>query len=116
MTKKNRLRGLSNFATIRREGRTLLHPYLVIALLPNGLDHSRFGLSAGRRVGKAVKRNRVKRWMREAVRSRIQEGVVVSGFDVVLIARAPIQEAGFQQVDRAVGLLLYRAGLVSGVT
>lgn len=114
MHKQHRLTGKEPFASIRREGRSLVHPYLVISLLPNGLEYSRFGFVVGRRIGKAVKRNQVKRRMREAVWLRVREGKVAVGYDVVLIARYPIQEASFQQVDQVVGLLLSRAGLVSG--
>jgi ribonuclease P protein component len=61
-----------------------------------------------------VRRNRIKRRMREAVRLRMQRGDMASGWDVVLIARRPIVSATFDQVDRAVGLLLRRAGMLSG--
>ena len=58
-------------------------------------------------------RNRIKRRMREAVRVRVQKDEIAAGWDVVFMARHPIKDASFQQVDRAIGLLLRRAGLVS---
>lgn len=112
MRRKHRLRANSDFQRIRREGRTLAHPLLVIATLPNDMDHSRFGFAVGRRVGKAVTRNRIKRRMREAVRARIQRGEIATGWDVVFIARHSVREATFHQVDEAIGLMLCRAGLV----
>jgi ribonuclease P protein component len=112
MHKKYRLRTNASFQSIRREGRVLLHPYVVMSWLPNGLEHSRFGFSVGRRIGQAVKRNQIKRWMREALRLRIQNGEIAAGWDVVFIARYPVREASFHQVDQAIGLLLRRAGMV----
>jgi ribonuclease P protein component len=111
MHKKHRLRAGADFQRVRRKGRTSVHPLLVIAALPNGLEHSRFGFAVGRRIGKAVQRNRIKRRMRESVRMMFQSGEIAAGWDVVLIARHPIQEASFRQVDEAIGLMLRRAGL-----
>jgi RNase P protein component len=42
----------------------------------------------------------------------LREGVIATGWDVVLIARRPIRDASFHQVDQAIGLLLRRAGLM----
>jgi ribonuclease P protein component len=112
MRKKHRLRANADFGRLRRKGRTLAHPLLVLAFLPNDLEHSRFGFVVGGRIGKAVKRNRIKRRMREAARIKLQRGEVAGGWDIVFIARRPIVDASFQQVDEAIGLLLRRAGLV----
>ena len=112
MRKENRLRANADFERLRREGHTWLHPLLVASALPNGLEHSRFGFAVGRRIGKATERNRIKRRMREAVRLRIKKGEIATGWDVVFIARRPIRDASYHQVDEAIGLLLRRAGLV----
>jgi ribonuclease P protein component len=112
MRKKNRLRANADFERLRREGPTWLHDLLVLSILPNDLERSRFGFAVGRRIGKATERNRIKRRMREAVRLRIKKGEIATGWDVVFIARRPIRDASYHQVDEAIGLLLRRAALV----
>jgi ribonuclease P protein component len=110
MRKRFRLRKNSDFQRVRREGRSWAHPLLILCVLRNDLGYSRFGFSASRRVGGAVVRNRAKRLMREA--TRLRQARIADGWDMVLIARQPMQEADFHQVDRAVGQLLRRACLL----
>jgi len=114
MRTKLRLRSNAEFQRIRREGHTLVHPLLVLSKLSNNLTYSRFGFVVGRQLGKAAERNRLKRRMREAVRVRVRNGQVAAGWDVVLVARHPLREAPFRQVDQTVELLLCRAGLMTG--
>jgi ribonuclease P protein component len=111
MRRENRLRANADFQRVRRRGRSWSHRLIVLAARPNGLSHSRFGFSVGKRIGKAVTRNRTKRRMREAVRLRVQRGDIAAGWDIVLIARRPAREASFHQVDEAIDLVLRRAGL-----
>ncbi len=113
MRRKNRLRANADFERLRREGRTWAHPLLVLSVQPNGLEYSRFGFAIGRRIGKAVDRNRIKRRMRESVRMRLKRCEIAAGWDVVFIARRPIRDASFHQVDEAIGLVLRRARLLS---
>jgi ribonuclease P protein component len=95
---------------VRREGHYWAYPLLVLCASPNGLEHSRFGFSVSHWVGKAVVRNRAKRLMREA--TRLRQGDIKEGWDLVFIARHSIREADFKQVNQAVGQLLRRAGLL----
>jgi ribonuclease P protein component len=111
MHKKHRLRANTDFQRVRREGRTSVHPLLVLSVLPNGLEQSRFGFAVSRQIGKAVQRNRVRRRMRESIRMRVEKNQIAAGWDVVLIARSAVRDASFQEVDEAIGLLLGRAGL-----
>ena len=68
-------------------------------------EASRFGLAVSRKVGNAVVRNRVKRWLREAIR-RQSSGVV--GYDVVFIARPIAPAAGYHVLYAEVGDALER--------
>jgi len=111
MEKRHRLRDYERFQQVKKEGHSWSHPLLVLCVLPNGLDYSRFGLSVSKRVGKAVVRNRAKRLLREA--AKLRQAMIPPGQDLVFIVRSPIKEADFQEVDRAVEKLLRQAGLLS---
>ncbi len=111
MERRYRLRDNEQFQRVRKEGRSWSHPLLVLCVLPNDLDHSRFGFSVSKRVGKAVVRNRAKRLLREA--ARLRHEIIAPGQDLVFIARSPIRNANLLEVDQAVGELLQQSGLLS---
>jgi ribonuclease P protein component len=64
----------------------------VVIVAKNGTAASRFGLTVSRKVGGAVIRNRVKRWLREAVRH--ERSSVLGGWDVVIVAQPDAAIAG----------------------
>ena len=109
MKRRLRLRERERFRQVRNEGRSWAHPILVLCALPNDLPYSRFGFTASRRVGKATVRNRARRRMREA--TRVCTDRVATGWDMVFIARAPIVEAPFGEIEAACESLLRRAAL-----
>jgi len=55
---------------------------LIVFALPNGLEHSRLGLSVGRKVGNAVARHAIKRQLREAF--RLLQHDIPAGYDLVV--------------------------------
>jgi ribonuclease P protein component len=110
MQRRNRLVGIRRFAQIHREGTSTANRLLVIRVLPNGLDWSRFGFMISKRIGNAVVRNRVKRRLREAVRTcRLK-----SGWDTIFIARRGSEKASYQELKLATDNLLRRNHLVDG--
>jgi len=105
-----RLRDKKRFQQVRRQGRSYKHRLLILVILPNDLPHSRFGFTASKRIGNAVKRNRVRRLMRESVRLMWDD--IAPGWDVVCIARRPIANADFHDVQAACKQMLAQAGLL----
>lgn len=73
------------------------------------MDATRIGISAGRIVGNAVKRNRVKRRMRASLTSIIDN--IQPGWDLLFLARKTVTEASFSEILSVEIQLLKRAGL-----
>jgi ribonuclease P protein component len=109
MERRIRLRRTSDVRRVYDEGQSWTHPLLVVVARPNGLDFCRVGVTASRRVGNAVARNRAKRLLREAARRLYPQ--FGAGWDVMLIARASILKVKEPQVEKALASLLKQAGL-----
>ena len=86
----------------------------MLCLLPNQLLYSRFGVVVNSRLGNAVRRNRVKRRLREIL--RLRQKTLQAGWDLVLIARQPARNAGYWELESACIRLLERARLFSDTT
>ena len=110
MERRYRLTRSTDFKRVRRLGKSYAHPLVVLVASPNEEQLLRIGVSAGRSVGGAVKRNRGKRLMRAALFSIIPE--IHPGWDLVFLARQGLPEATFDQTRSAIHELLKRARLL----
>lgn len=86
------------FKLVTDRGRKVHTPLFLIFFRKNGQDHCRLGVTVSKKVGQAVTRNRVKRWLREYFRhwrSRAAEH-----WDVVVIARNGASRVSHETFDR----------------
>jgi ribonuclease P protein component len=91
--RSSRLRRSADFRRVQGRGYKVRRPSLLVLWLPRR-DHpvSRVGLTVSKKVGNAVVRNCVKRWLREAVRHELAG--LDRPVDVVLIAHPRAAESG----------------------
>lgn len=111
MERRARLRHTSDIRLVYEKGGSWKHPLLVLIARPNGLELSRIGVTASRRIGGAVARNRARRLMREAARRLYPQ--VVPGYDVMLVARTRILGVKEPRVEEALVHLLEEARLLN---
>ena len=109
MKRKFRLRKSTDFKRVRRLGKSYAHPFIVLIKHPNEEGFSRFGVTAGRSVGNAVKRNRAKRRIREIIRQR--SAIIQDGWDLIFLARQSIHNATHSELQDALDSLINRAGI-----
>ncbi len=93
MQRRHRLSRSKDFDAVYRHGTSASTRYLTLYWFPRDEEPEgdpRLGLAVPRSVGTAVSRNRVKRQLREAWRSLLDQ--VPDGMDYVLAARPGIAE------------------------
>jgi ribonuclease P protein component len=98
----------SEFDAVYREGRRRSSREFAVFLRANGLDVSRFGWSIKKALGSAVKRNRIRRRIREIVRLHRQE--ISPGWDIVIHPRTSVATAEFAALTSELLKLLPRRG------
>jgi len=94
----HRLGGQVAFAAVYAAAAKQSRGPLAIYSKPNDLPHCRWGLSVSRRVGNAVRRNRVKRLLRESI--RLLQHDFPRGYDIVIVVRPhePLALAEYQKI------------------
>ncbi len=92
----DKLRRRREFDAVYSSGFKVPARQFVLFILPNTLGHSRLGMTLGRRIGKAVSRNRTRRRLREIFRRQSTE---LGAFDIVIHGRPGIAECGLAELE-----------------
>jgi ribonuclease P protein component len=101
-----RLKRPADFQAVYDRRRSAADNTLLVYARENGLEHSRVGLSVSRKFGTAVRRNRIRRLMREAF--RLSKDELSVGYDFVLIPR-PLDEYTLEAIQESLVKLARQA-------
>lgn len=100
MNKRNRIKKNEEFQEVFKSGNSVANRQFVIYMLERS-DQSelRIGLSVSKKIGKAVIRNRIKRYIRQTfieIKDDLKQNT-----DYVIIARMPTAEMNFQDTKKS---------------
>ena len=103
------------FLHVAGKGRRWVGPGLVLQALrrfDSAIPETaiRFGLTASRKVGGAVQRNRARRLMKEVY--RLHQHQIREGFDIVVVGRGPLADADYKKAAKEMLYLFKKCKLL----
>ncbi|MFB4213788.1 ribonuclease P protein component [Shouchella sp. JSM 1781072] len=111
MKKEQRIKKNEEFSAVFNKGSSMANRQFVLYILPKeGQDSLRLGLSVSKRVGNAVCRNRIKRFVRE-VFTQIQ-GEIKQNYDYVVIARNPAKDMNYHEIKSSLEHVLKKSKMI----
>ena len=111
MKKAYRIKKEAEFQRVYHNAQTYANRQLVLYVYPKPEQaHFRIGLSVGKRIGNAVTRNQVKRYLRQALHEL--EGEIPCEYDFLLIARPDIKGKDCQTVKNSIRHVMKLARLL----
>ena len=99
-----------DFRRLYRRGASAASAHLALYARRNGSGGSRVGITVAGKLGKAVRRNLVRRRLREIYRTN--EHRFRPGWDLVVVARTRAMTAPYAQLERDYLALAARLGLL----
>jgi len=98
-TKADRILKRHEFIALANSGRRIQNEYFIAVFSPGRNGRSRLGVTVTKKVGKAVKRNRIKRLVREFF--RLNRQFISGAWDINIIAKNQIADISSEQAYRA---------------
>ena len=106
--KSERLRKNTEFVSTMK-GKRLSLDGLSLFYASNGRGNFRVGISVSKKLANAVKRNRLKRQIRNSVMNVLAGHAL--GYDLVFVARRELYSSSYEQIRKTVETVLRRTAL-----
>ena len=101
-----------DFRRVYAKGKSLISPVLITYAVKNRRRTFRVGITTSKKTGNAVKRNRSRRVIREALRQLLPGIPKNLGMDVVFVARAKTPFVKSTDIQRVMRAQLKEAGVL----
>jgi ribonuclease P protein component len=109
LPKQRRLAKRPEFVRVYETGRKQFSRFAVLFFAGNDLQNSRIGITVTKKVGKAVIRNRLKRWTREVYRRQREPlGLDAQALDIVVNVKPSAAQTSFEEFSRDLTRVLER--------
>lgn len=108
--KSNSLKENKDFRRLYYRGKSEASPVLVTYVMKNRLGYTRVGITSGKKIGNAVKRNRARRVIRASFAQC--EDRLSGSFDIVFVARTKTTQVKMQQVLSEMEVHLGKLGVI----
>jgi len=114
MDKKLTLKKRKEFQDVFEKGNSVATRGLVLYRLPNQKNgNNRTGYIVTKKLGNAVRRNYIRRILKEAF--RMYAGEIKHGYDLVFIARPPAATFNYKQAAEEMKQVLRKGGLFAHI-
>ena len=112
MRKIKTLKKNYEFKNVLSKGRFYVGKYVIAYIKKNNKNETYFGVAVSTKTGKAVKRNRIKRVIRESY--RLKKDSLKKGYDILILWKkdSKIDDANFKNVNKDVIKIFDRADMV----
>jgi ribonuclease P protein component len=102
----------TEFKKVFDTNRSRANSLFVLFILKSGTYKKRFGITTAKKIGSSVKRNLLKRRVREILRSMLDK--IEDGYDFVIIIRVRAKDAEFKQLKMKLIDLFKKAKMLKG--
>ena len=95
--KSERILKNEDYTSVRLSGVSRYTKHFRVTYMPNDSGITRLGITVSKKIGNAVKRNRIKRVLRELF--RLNKSFFPDGYDIVIVARKDASHLSYYMVS-----------------
>ncbi|RLC26913.1 MAG: ribonuclease P protein component [Deltaproteobacteria bacterium] len=104
--KSERLLKRPDFVNVNRSGRRYHTRHFTVIIRKNRLGITRLGVTVTKRTGNAVRRNRIKRLVREFF--RLNKAHFPQGYDIVIAAKKDASDLDLRKTEEELAEVMFR--------
>ncbi len=101
---KYTLKKNNEFRNVFSTGNRKTGRYVILYMLPGKQEKNRVGIIVKKNIGNAVQRNKIRRRLREVWWKRCNQ--LMSGYDIIILARKNILQARFKEIETEIEKLI----------